>query len=242
MRKFPSKVLTPREAIQLQQKLRSQLKICPLNFAAIRRVAGADLSYDIAEARLDGFLARRSSNTAYAGVVVLSFPKLELLERRVVRVRLNFPYVPGLLSFRESPAILEAWQGLHLKPDVLLVDGHGFAHPRRFGIACHLGWLIDRPTVGCGKSILVGDYDEMRLRRGRGSIVPLRDRQEKIADVLRTRDGVNPIFVSIGYRVDLKSASRLVLRCCDRYRIPEPTRQAHLLVNAARRGEIALDK
>ncbi len=237
MKPFPFEKLTPREAVQFQKKLRDRVVTCPLELQRIRYVAGADISYDTSETTATGFLLRKNSNTVFAGVVVLSLPRLEVVDRSVIRTRVNFPYVPGLLSFRESAAIVKAWSRLRIRPDVLLVDGHGLAHPRRFGIACHLGLLLGIPTVGCGKSILVGEFDEERLSPRRGSHVRLAEKSETIGWALRTRGLTNPIFISVGHKSDLTSACRLVLRCSPRYRIPEPTRLAHQLVNSARRGE-----
>jgi deoxyribonuclease V len=236
----PFKTLTPRQAVELQLKLRNRVLVEPLRLARIHRVAGADLSYDISEINSSGFRVRRNSDVVYAGIVVMTFPGLQVVEQRVVCVQVKFPYIPGLLSFRESPAILEAWKMLTLKPDVLLVDGHGRAHPRRFGIACHLGLLLNVPTVGVGKSILVGEYRPEKLRLCRGSSVPLKEGSETIGLVLRTREGVNPVFVSIGHRTNLTSAKKLVFQCAPRYRLPEPIRLAHNLVNAARCGRISL--
>ena len=238
MKTYSFDEITPRQAMELQNTLRGRVVIRPLSLTRIRFVAGADLSYEITEKNLSGFLVRKNSNTVFGGVVVLSYPDLQVVDQSVVRVTVNFPYVPGLLSFRESPAILQAWRYLKTKPDVLLVDGHGLAHPRRFGIACHLGLLLQLPTVGCAKSVLVGEYDAQKLKAGRGSFVSLRDGGEHVGSVLRTRNGVNPIFVTVGHLSDLRTARQLVLHCSPQYRLPEPTRQAHLLVNAARRGEV----
>lgn len=241
MIRFSFKPVSPPQAIALQLSLRDRVVVCPLNLSTIRYVGGADISYEILENNLNGFPVRRNSETVFAGIVVLKLPELAVVDQVVIRRRVNFPYIPGLLSFRETPAVLEAWKRLRRRPEVLLVDGHGLAHPRRFGIACHLGLLLDLSTVGCGKSLLVGKFDEKRLKARRGSVVPLRDGKERIGSVLRTRDGINPIIVSVGHRVDLFSAQRLVLRCSPRFRLPEPTRLAHQLVNAARRGEITLN-
>jgi deoxyribonuclease V len=240
MTKHSFQDITPREAVQLQKRLREKVVIEPLDLSRIRFVAGADLSYDISEKKLGGFLVRRNSETVFAGIVVLRFPELEAVEEKVVRMKVKFPYIPGLLSFRESPVILEAWGRLDVKPDVMLIDGHGLAHPRRFGIACHLGLLLRVPTVGCGKSLLVGRFDARKLRSRRGSYTALMDGGETIGCALRTRENSNPIFVSVGFRSDLRTARQLVLKCSPQFRIPEPTRRAHQLVNAARRGEIEL--
>lgn len=179
-----------------------------------RLVAGADLS------------PPDESGVARGAVVVLRLPELALAEVKVATGKPSFPYVPGLLSFRESPLVLAAWRKLELSPDFLLVDGQGIAHPRRFGIASHLGLLLDIPTIGCAKSILVGKSREIGSRVGNWA--PLMDGEEVVGAALRTRSGAKPIYVSIGHRVDLDSAIRWVLACCRGYRLPEPTRLAHL--------------
>lgn len=164
-----------------------------------------------------------------AAVAVLSFPELTVIDRSVARLPTTFPYVPGLLSFREIPAILAALETLSVLPDLLLVDGQGYAHPRRLGIACHLGVLTDLPTIGVGKTRLVGTHDEPPPERG--GWVPLRDAGETIGAVLRTRERVKPIFVSAGHRMSLESAIVWVMRCTTRYRLPETTRHAHMLAS-----------
>lgn len=218
--------VSPTEAVRIQQDLRTKVRERRLE-RPIEYIAGADISFD------------KGSNVIYAGVVVLKFPELTEVDRGLTVSRATFPYIPGLLSFRESPAVLEAWEYLHVQPDVLLIDGHGYAHPRRFGIACHLGLLLDIPAIGCAKTVLVGKYEEPD--RGRGSFRPLVDRNEVVGAALRTADGVTPVYVTVGHLVDLDSAIRVVLDCSRGYRIPEPTRQAHLLVNALRRGELQTD-
>jgi deoxyribonuclease V len=214
--------VTPQEAIEIQQKLRSQVAIEKLQ-TPIRFAAGADISFD------------KGSDVVYAGVVVLQLPELTEVARATAVTTAKFPYIPGLLSFRESPPVLEAWAKLKTLPDVLMIDGQGLAHPRRFGIACHIGVLLNVPTIGCAKSLLVGRYEEPATPGG--SYSPLMDRGEQVGVALRTRDDVSPIFVSIGHKVMLEDAVRLAMQCTHGYRIPEPTRQAHLLVNALRRGE-----
>ena len=159
------------------------------------------------------------TNLAFAGVIVYRLPELEEVERRMARRKLRFPYVPGLLSFRESPVLLAAFARLRVSPDVILIDGHGRAHPRRFGIACHLGLLLDRPTIGCAKSILVGEAVEPGAQAG--STAPLVDKGEKVGVVLRTREKVRPIYVTVGHRVSLESAVRIVAQCLDGFRIPK---------------------
>lgn len=218
--------VSPTEAVRIQQDLRTKIRERRLE-KPVQYVAGADISFD------------KGSNVIYAGVVVLKFPELTEVDRGLTVSRATFPYIPGLLSFRESPAVLEAWEYLHVQPDVLLIDGHGYAHPRRFGIACHLGLLLDIPAIGCAKTVLVGKYEEPDSARG--SFRPLVDRDEVVGAALRTSDGVTPVYVTVGHLVDLDSAIKVVLGCCRGYRIPEPTRQAHLLVNALRRGELQTD-
>jgi deoxyribonuclease V len=193
-------------------------------------VAGTDVSFN------------RYSDVVYAAIVVVRLPSLEVEATAGVVARATFPYISGLFSFREAPPLLEAWERLDVRPDVVMVDGQGMAHPRRLGIASHLGLLIGVPTVGCAKTILVGKYEEPG--EGAGSRTPLVHRDEVVGAALRTRDRVAPIFVSPGHLADVPSATALALRCVrgyaagrSKYRIPEPTRLAHLLANAMRRGE-----
>ncbi|HEY0080880.1 MAG TPA: deoxyribonuclease V [Pyrinomonadaceae bacterium] len=214
--------LTPREAVELQKRLRERVRIEPLA-RKIETVAGADISFN------------KYSTTLYAGIVVLRLPSLEVVEEVGVVSETKFPYVPGLLSFRESPSVLEAWSKLKTEPDAVMFDGQGLAHPRRVGIACHVGLLIDRPTFGCAKSVLVGKYEEPPEERGEWT--PLVDKGETVGAALRTKTRVQPIYVSPGHLIDLAGAIDLTLRCDGGYRQPEPTRRAHLLVNALRRGE-----
>jgi deoxyribonuclease V len=168
----------------------------------------------------------------------MDFPEMRIRARAVGESRAGFPYVPGLLSFRETPAILAALEQLfaaprgepYRLPDVLIVDGHGLAHPRRFGIACHIGVLLDIPTIGCAKSVLVGEVGE--LGEEAGCVADLVFGEEIIGAAVRTRKGVKPVYVSVGHKIDLESAISLVLACCQGRRLPEPTRQAHILANS----------
>jgi deoxyribonuclease V len=175
-----------------------------------------------------------------AAAIVWDLRERVVVEERVVTHKVTFPYVPGLLSFREAPAILTALRRLHQTPDALICDGHGRAHQRRFGIACHIGVIVGLPTIGCAKSRLVGAHVEPG--RKRGSRTSLVDRGQVIGTVLRTRDGVKPVFVSVGHRIDLTTAERLVLECADRYRLPEPTRLADRLAAAAKRRLIKVEE
>src|SRR3954469_19045513 len=214
--------LTPREAVELQKQLRAQVRVTPLKKRA-ETIAGAAISFN------------KFDPTIYTGIVVLRLPTLEVVEEVGIVGETTFPYVPGLLSFRESPSVLEAWAKLKTEPDAVMFDGQGLAHPRRVGIACHVGLLIERPTLGCAKSVLVGKYEEPPQERGSWS--PLVDKGETVGAALRTKDRVQPIYVSPGHLIDLEGAIDLTLRCDGGYRQPEPTRRAHLLVNALRRGE-----
>lgn len=206
--------LSPDEAIALQRELAQRIKFDTKDHA-YRTVAGIDVGI--------------KREVARAAVVVMNLPDLSVVERVVIERPVTFPYVPGLLSFREAPAILEALARLESEPDVLLFDGQGYAHPRRMGIATHVGILLDHPSVGCAKSRLCGSYEEPAPARG--SYSWLYDRGETVGVALRTRSGVQPVFVSVGHRMRLDSAIDLVLRCTRGYRLPEPTRWAHRLAS-----------
>lgn len=223
MKRIPKELtrfdLTPLEARRVQSKIPA-LVLRKNRFQTIRTVAGADIA--LAEAQ------------GFAAVIVYSFPELVELERTYAVGKLKFPYVPGLLAFRELPLLIETFTKLRRRPDLVLADGHGWAHPRRAGMACHLGLLLDTPTIGCAKSLLVGRFETPGAKRG--STSALRDGRERIGTVLRTRDGVRPVFVSCGHRVSLPTAVRLVLRCCDGYRIPRPQRQADHWVKQLKRS------
>ncbi len=212
--------LTAREAVREQERLRERV-ILQDKFTPIRFVAGADLAFD------------PETDLAFAGVIVYRFPELAEVERRCARRKLRFPYVPGLLSFREGPVLEAAFARLHIEPDLILIDGHGRAHPRLFGIASHIGVLFDKPTIGCAKSLLVGEHDEPGAKSG--STQPLYFKGERVGEVLRTRDNVKPIFVTTGHRVSLDSAVLLVRQCLDGFRIPKPTREADHYVGRLRR-------
>lgn len=213
--------VTPAQASAIQRRLASLVRQVPLGREP-RFVAGLDAAFSGDDRR------------CLAAAVVWDMRERTVVEQHIAVRPLRFPYVPGLLSFREGPAVLAALRKLHTPPDVLVYDGHGLAHPRRFGIACHIGVLVDRPTIGCAKSRLVGAYRDPRSRRG--SVATLRDDHEVIGSVLRTQDGIRPVFVSVGHRIDLRDAQRIVLACANRYRLPEPTRLADQLVGAAKRA------
>ena len=213
--------LRPAEARELQERLRRRVVLVD-RWKPIRTVAGADIALD----------AR--SGVGFSGGVVYRFPDLVEVERRHATRKLTFPYIPGLLAFREIPVLLAAIRKLTIVPDLIFCDGHGLAHPRRFGIACHLGLLLDRPTVGVAKSRLVGQYEEPADVSGAWS--PLTDRGDRIGAVLRTRPGTLPVFVSPGHRISLKSALRFTMATYEGYRIPKPTREAHAYVGRLKRG------
>lgn len=206
------------EARRIQEELRRQVERRD-RFGTIKRIAGADIGID------------RRTNRAHAAVVVLDFADHRPLERATAHQRIRFPYVPGYLSFREVPPILAALDKLTVRPDLVICDGQGIAHPRRFGLACHLGVLTGIPTIGAAKSRLIGTHDEPGLDKG--DWTELMDQGETIGAVLRTRAAVRPIFVSIGHRVSLPSAVRIVLACCTKYRLPETTRAADRLASGA---------
>jgi deoxyribonuclease V len=214
--------LAPADAIALQRSLRERLVLrAPADFAP-RTLAGADISFD------------KGGDRAWAGVVVLDAASLAPVASAHAEAPLTFPYVPGLLSFRELPPLVEAWRRLDLRPDVVIFDGQGTAHPRRFGIACHGGLLFDVPSIGCAKSLLVGRHGP--LGEARGSTAELVDRGEVVGMAVRLRDGVKPVYVSPGHLMDLETAVRVVLAAGKGFREPETTRQAHRLVNRVRTG------
>jgi deoxyribonuclease V len=208
------------KARDLQLRLRKRV-IEENHLGSVQRVAGADVSY------------ARKSPTLFAAVVVLDAAHAKVVEVSSVRRRARFPYVPGYLSFRELPALLEAFSRLERLPDLVLCDGQGRAHPCRFGLACHLGVLLDLPTIGCAKSRLIGTHREPGTRRG--CRTQLRDAGEVIGEVVRTREGVKPVYVSVGHRITLPTARRWVLRLTQGFRLPLPTRAAHAEVNRLRR-------
>ncbi|MGC8785545.1 MAG: deoxyribonuclease V [Armatimonadota bacterium] len=211
------------EAVDLQIRLRERVREEPLNVDCLRLVAGTDVSFE------------RFGSEAWAGIVVLRLEDMEIVDEVVVRTSVHFPYVPGLLSFRESPPLLEAWEQLHTKPDVVLCDAHGRAHPRRFGMACHFGLLVDTPTIGCAKSLLCGEVETMSPM---GDWLPIHDSGELIGAALCTQPHARPVYVSTGHRIDLPSAIEVVRRCVRKHRIPEPLRLAHDLVTRARKAPL----
>lgn len=218
--------LSPKEAIALQRKLAARIRLEPLGKREIRLIAGVDVS------------CMRGDPTLTAGVVVWDKTTGMVVDTSSAQAAETFPYVPGLLSFREIPILEAAVRGLSTVPDCWFVDGQGIAHPRRLGIAAHLGLLLDMPTIGVAKSRLCGEFDEPGPLPGDRS--PITDRGEHIGYALRTKAGSNPLIISPGHRVGLEEVCELVLACCRGYRLPEPTRLAHQYVNEVRRGEVAM--
>ncbi len=212
--------VTAQEAIRIQQELRAHLVARDGAGAEFQTIAAMDVSYD------------RRSPWLFATIVVMRLPGFQVIDTVGVRAQARFPYIPGLLSFRESPAGLEAWEKLRTRPDCLICDGHGYAHPRRFGFACHFGLWVDLPTIGFAKSVLVGRFEPPAVERG--SMTCLVDEGEVIGAAVRTKEAAAPVFVSIGHRISLERAAGTVLACSSGYRIPEPVRQAHALVNRLR--------
>ncbi|PKO68513.1 MAG: deoxyribonuclease V [Betaproteobacteria bacterium HGW-Betaproteobacteria-14] len=208
--------LAPREARLIQSQLAGEIVLHD-DFGTIGRVAGVDVGFE------------DNGGTTRAAVAILAYPSLQLETATLARTPTLFPYVPGLLSFREAPAVLEAMKQLDILPDLLLCDGQGIAHPRRLGIASHLGLLLDIPSIGVAKSRLIGTHGEVPDLRG--AWVPLKDGSETIGAVLRTRQGVKPLFISPGHRIGLESAIEWVMACVTRYRLPETTRWAHRLAS-----------
>jgi deoxyribonuclease V len=211
-------------AASIQQALRKRLLLAP-PARAPRLIAGADASYG------------KHSDLFYGAVVVFSLEPWRLVERAFARGRVSFPYIPGLLSFREAPILLRAFKKLKAVPDLIIFDSQGVAHPRGLGLAAHMGLFLNTSTIGCAKSRLVGAYREPGRRTG--CRTALTHDGKRIGTVVRTRDGVKPVFVSPGHLMDHRGAVRWVLRCCRGYRLPEPTRHAHILVNQIRRGGTA---
>ena len=212
--------LTPKEAVALQERWANHL-ICdsPVPFT-IRTVAGVDVSY------------HRHSKHFHAAVVVLDYRLMDILETSTATGHVDFPYIPGLLSFRELPVVLKAFESLRIEPDVVLADAQGIAHPRRLGLASHLGLWLDLPTIGCAKSRLCGEHQVPG--EGKGAWTILWHNDIEVGRVVRTKDRVKPLFVSPGHKIGLDDAKDVTLNCCRGYRMPEPTRQAHLLSNKMR--------
>jgi deoxyribonuclease V len=211
--------LSPAEAIAYQQQLRKRIQIRPLE-RPVQTIGGADISFN------------KYEETVYAGIVVFSYPDMKLIGQATAISRTSFPYIPGLLAFREVPALLEAWSKLEIKPDVMVLDGQGIAHERRMGIATHFGLETSVPTIGCAKSRLTGKYEEPGNTPFAQS--DLTDKGELIGIALRSKKNCKPLFVSPGNLVSIEQSVEITKNCINKHRMPEPTRQAHLLVNRLR--------
>ncbi len=228
---------SPAEAVALQKNLRDQVKITHFN-RPLKYIAGCDVSLN------------RFAPEMFAGIIVLSYPDLVPVDYAVFQGRTTFPYIPGLLSFRELPALLECWEILKKKheekgaplPDIIMVDGQGIAHPRRLGIAAHLGIMIDMPTIGCAKSQLYGSFSEPAIEPGSMSVITDRyNPGEIIGTALRSKYNTDPLIVSPGHLISVDEAAKITLSTVRKYRLPEPTRLAHDLVNRFRMGEISAE-
>ncbi len=209
--------VSPGEAIQLQKELKKKISL-KKSFNNVKIVAGADVSY--------------YKNKMIAGIVILKFPQLEIIEKKSSVSSVNFPYISGLLTFREGPSLLEAFKKIKTTPDVILFDGQGIAHPRRMGIAAHLGLFLGKPTIGCAKSRLSGKYTSVGEKKGDYAL--LKEGEEILGAVLRTRREVKPIFISPGHKINLPNSIEIVLKCIIKYRLPLPVREAHIFVNQIR--------
>lgn len=209
------------EAVAIQDTLRARLILHEQPAAdPVTTIAGADISYD------------GKSSRFFAAVVLFSYPDMKVIEEATAVDTVTFPYIPGLLSFREGPVLVKAFEHLSRTPDIIIFDGQGIAHPRGIGLASHMGLILDIPAIGCAKSLLVGKHDDLGKEAGARS--PLIYKDQIVGAALRTRKKVSPVFVSQGHRIGLEHALDVIMKCCRGYRIPEPTRQAHLAVNRLR--------
>lgn len=216
--------VTPSEAVALQERMCSGL-IVRGGPRRPRKIAGADVAYDDASGR------------CFAAVVVMSVPEMEVVEQVTAESAISFPYMAGLFAFREGPALLAAFAKLRCRPDLIIFDAHGLAHPRRFGLASHLGYLLDVPSIGCAKSLFVGEH--AKLAAHAGSSAWLIDRGEAVGAAVRTRTGVRPIYISPGHRVGMRAAIVLALMAVTRYRVPEPLRMASILAQRCKREALS---
>ncbi|WP_428667680.1 deoxyribonuclease V [Runella sp.] len=215
--------LTIAEAKVIQENLRANVQLAPLN-KPIHTIAGADISLNL------------YSETIYAGIVILRYSDLQPLAYSLVKSTNTFPYVPGYLAFREVPALMQVWEQMPIKPDIIMVDGHGIAHPRRMGIASHFGTLTNTTTLGCAKKILFGKWSEPESIKG--SYMLIKDKEEIVGYALRSKNNVKPVFISPGNQMCLQDSLNIAMHCIGNYRLPEPTRKAHEFVNRFRTGEL----
>lgn len=212
------------QATQIQREMRARISIKSLENKNISTIAGADISFN------------KFSTTVFAGIVVFNYPDLSIKEIVLSKDEATFPYISGYLAFREVPALLKAWELLQAKPDVLVLDGQGIAHPRQTGIASHFGVLEHQPTIGCAKSMLHGEFEELGLEKG--STCPITKKEKLLGYALRTKNAVKPIYISPGNLISPKESLDIIQHCVGKYRIPEPTRIAHEIVNSFRLGEL----
>ena len=209
------------EAIQIQDALKDRI-ILKKTFSEVRTIGGGDVAYS------------KNGNLLFGAIVVLSFPEMEILDTATADGKIPFPYIPSLLSFREGPILIKTFQRLRLKPDVIIYDGQGIAHPRRMGLASHMGLWLDLPSIGCAKTPLLREFISPGLLKG--SIEWIRREGKKVGAVLRTKDGVKPLFVSPGHQIDLSTSNKLILESCRGFRIHEPLRKAHQLAERVGHG------
>jgi deoxyribonuclease V len=219
--------VTPKQAVEVQKSLREKIRLVPLQ-KPIRLIAGADVSMNL------------YARNGFAGFITLSYPGLSVVGHSVIESEIKSPYIPGLLSFREIPMLVPAWEALKTKPDIVIMDGVGIAHPRRLGIATHLGLILNIPTIGCAKSVLTGIYEEPKNEAG--SVSYLYDKfnkKEIIGAALRTKRNVKPVFISPGHLITLEESIEIIKSCTVKHRLPEPTRLAHNIVNEYRVKKIS---
>jgi deoxyribonuclease V len=212
MKELHSWNVNAEEAIQIQENLRSRI-ILKTIFSEVRTIGGGDVAYS------------KKRNLLFGAIVVLSFPQMETLDIAKAHGKIPFPYIPGLFSLREGPILIKTFQRLRTKPDVMVYDGQGIAHPRGFGLASHMGLWFDLPSIGCAKTPLLGEFVSPGLSKG--SFELIRRKGKEVGAVLRTKDNVKPLFVSPGHRIDLPTSIQLILKCCQGFRVPEPLRRAH---------------
>ncbi len=211
------------EATQLQKKMSERLIIKPLD-KPIKTIGGADISFN------------KYSTTVYAGIVIFSYPEMVMQSYSLITAETNFPYVSGYLAFREIPALMQAWEQLPQKPDLMILDGQGITHPRTMGIASHFGLLANLPSIGCAKSMLFGKFEELGIEKF--SVSKIIGKSEKLGYALRTKRAVNPVYISPGHLIDTEDSLKVMKNCTGNYRIPEPTRMAHHIVNDFRTGKL----
>jgi len=212
MRELHSWKVDVQEAIRLQEDLRDNL-ILKKTFSEVRTIGGGDVTYS------------KNRNLLLGAIVVLSYPRMETLDISTAYGKIPFPYIPGLLSFREGPILIQIFEKLKVKPDVMVYDGQGIAHPRRFGLASHLGLWFDLPSIGCAKTPLLEGF--ISPGASKGSFELIRREEKEVGAVLRTKDNVKPLFISPGHRIDLLTSIQLILESCQGFRFPEPLRKAH---------------